>query len=169
MPLDLSTDIAVSTACFLQQPLLSAITWGGWVNALLEIQTVSLLLLHTNSLKTSALLTDLLSVTINAPSSRSRLFIPRDNMAALPSLPPQFKPIQHYLKTAAEHDKRDPVVAYYCKYVSSKIISISKFDLVKLGVNCCVDESTLDSDRTQTAIIAHYAVSNAKPLTVDHV
>ena len=25
------------------------------------------------------------------------------------------------------------------------------------------------SDRTQTAIIAHYAVSNAKHLTVDHV
>lgn len=35
--------------------------------------------------------------------------------ASLPPLPPQLKAIQHYLKTAAEHDKRDPVVAYYCR------------------------------------------------------
>ena len=34
---------------------------------------------------------------------------------SLPPLPPQLKAIQHYLKTATEHDKRDPVVAYYCK------------------------------------------------------
>ncbi len=40
-----------------------------------------------------------------------------DKMAAIPSLPPQFKPIQHYLKTATEHDKRDPVVAYYCEFL----------------------------------------------------
>lgn len=36
-------------------------------------------------------------------------------MAALPPLPPSLKPIQHYLKTASEHDKRDPIVAYYCR------------------------------------------------------
>ena len=41
------------------------------------------------------------------------------NMAA--ALPQQFKPIQHYLKTASEHDKRDPVVAYYCEYKFYKI------------------------------------------------
>ena len=41
-------------------------------------------------------------------------------MAGLPSLPPVLKPVQHYLKTAAEHDIRDPVVAYYCKYVMVK-------------------------------------------------
>ncbi|XP_060588064.1 vacuolar protein sorting-associated protein VTA1 homolog [Ruditapes philippinarum] len=34
---------------------------------------------------------------------------------SLPPLPPQLKAIQHYLKTATEHDKRDPVVAYYCR------------------------------------------------------
>ncbi|KAJ8797313.1 hypothetical protein J1605_017541 [Eschrichtius robustus] len=33
----------------------------------------------------------------------------------LPPLPPQFKSIQHHLRTAQEHDKRDPVVAYYCE------------------------------------------------------
>lgn len=31
------------------------------------------------------------------------------------ALPPQLKPIQHHLRTAQEHEKRDPVVAYYCR------------------------------------------------------
>ncbi|XP_056150823.1 vacuolar protein sorting-associated protein VTA1 homolog isoform X2 [Lampris incognitus] len=31
------------------------------------------------------------------------------------ALPPQLKTIQHHLRTAQEHDKRDPVVAYYCR------------------------------------------------------
>nr|XP_033792678.1 vacuolar protein sorting-associated protein VTA1 homolog isoform X2 [Geotrypetes seraphini] len=35
--------------------------------------------------------------------------------AVLPTLPPQFKSVQHHLRTAQEHDKRDPVVAYYCR------------------------------------------------------
>ncbi|ELT88009.1 hypothetical protein CAPTEDRAFT_178049 [Capitella teleta] len=36
-------------------------------------------------------------------------------MASLPPLPAVLKPVQHYLKTATEHEKRDPVVAYYCR------------------------------------------------------
>nr|XP_004651213.1 vacuolar protein sorting-associated protein VTA1 homolog [Jaculus jaculus] len=36
-------------------------------------------------------------------------------LAPLPPLPAQFKSIQHHLRTAQEHDKRDPVVAYYCR------------------------------------------------------
>ncbi|KAM8809680.1 vacuolar protein sorting-associated protein VTA1 homolog isoform 2-T2 [Eudromia elegans] len=35
--------------------------------------------------------------------------------APLPPLPPQFKSIQHHLRTAQELDKREPVVAYYCR------------------------------------------------------
>ncbi|KAM8725336.1 vacuolar protein sorting-associated protein VTA1 homolog isoform 1-T1 [Acanthopagrus schlegelii] len=31
------------------------------------------------------------------------------------ALPAQLKPIQHHLRTAQEHEKRDPVVAYYCR------------------------------------------------------
>ncbi|XP_060770217.1 vacuolar protein sorting-associated protein VTA1 homolog isoform X2 [Neoarius graeffei] len=31
------------------------------------------------------------------------------------AVPPQLKAIQHHYKTALEHDKRDPVVAYYCR------------------------------------------------------
>lgn len=36
-------------------------------------------------------------------------------MASIPECPPSLKPIQHYLKTAAEHETRDPVVAYWCR------------------------------------------------------
>ena len=36
--------------------------------------------------------------------------------AQLPSCPATLKAIQHYLNTATEHDKRDPVVSYWCKY-----------------------------------------------------
>uniref|UniRef100_G3PJY8 Vacuolar protein sorting-associated protein VTA1 homolog n=1 Tax=Gasterosteus aculeatus TaxID=69293 RepID=G3PJY8_GASAC len=31
------------------------------------------------------------------------------------ALPVQLRAIQHYLRTAQEHEKRDPVVAYYCR------------------------------------------------------
>ncbi|XP_070400708.1 vacuolar protein sorting-associated protein VTA1 homolog isoform X1 [Nothobranchius furzeri] len=31
------------------------------------------------------------------------------------ALPAQLRPIQHYLRTAQEHEKRDPVVTYYCR------------------------------------------------------
>ncbi|XP_028997759.1 vacuolar protein sorting-associated protein VTA1 homolog isoform X2 [Betta splendens] len=31
------------------------------------------------------------------------------------ALPAQLRSIQHYLRTAQEHEKRDPVVAYYCR------------------------------------------------------
>lgn len=33
----------------------------------------------------------------------------------LPPCPPSLKPIAHYLKTAQEHDTRDPVVAYWAR------------------------------------------------------
>ncbi|GBP84604.1 Vacuolar protein sorting-associated protein VTA1 homolog [Eumeta japonica] len=33
----------------------------------------------------------------------------------IPECPPSLKSIQHYLKTAAEHDNRDLVVAYWCR------------------------------------------------------
>lgn len=31
------------------------------------------------------------------------------------ALPPQLRTLQHHLRTAQEHEKRDPVVAYYCR------------------------------------------------------
>ncbi|XP_015273727.1 PREDICTED: vacuolar protein sorting-associated protein VTA1 homolog isoform X1 [Gekko japonicus] len=35
--------------------------------------------------------------------------------SGLPPLPPQFKAVQHILRSAQELDKREPVVAYYCR------------------------------------------------------
>lgn len=35
--------------------------------------------------------------------------------ANIPECPPSLKNIQHYLKTAAEHDARDPVVSYWAR------------------------------------------------------
>lgn len=35
-----------------------------------------------------------------------------------PPCPPILKPIQHYLKTAVEHDNRDPVISYWCRLYS---------------------------------------------------
>uniref|UniRef100_UPI00398EC343 vacuolar protein sorting-associated protein VTA1 homolog isoform X1 n=2 Tax=Pristiophorus japonicus TaxID=55135 RepID=UPI00398EC343 len=54
-------------------------------------------------------------------------------------LPPQFKLIQHHLRTGQEHEKRDPVVAYFCRLyamqtgmkIDSKTPECRKF-LVKL-------------------------------------
>ena len=33
----------------------------------------------------------------------------------LPAVPPTLKSIGHYLKTANEHETRDPVVTYWCR------------------------------------------------------
>lgn len=45
----------------------------------------------------------------------------------LPPTPSAFKPVQHYLKTAIEHDKRDPVVAYYCRlYAMQRAMEIDR-------------------------------------------
>jgi len=34
---------------------------------------------------------------------------------SLPNCPPSLKPIQHFLKIAAEHDSRDPVISYWAR------------------------------------------------------
>jgi len=34
---------------------------------------------------------------------------------SLPNCPTSIKPIQHYLKIATEHEKRDPVITYWCR------------------------------------------------------
>ncbi|KAL5010638.1 hypothetical protein ScPMuIL_012943 [Solemya velum] len=46
---------------------------------------------------------------------------------AIPQLPPTLKAVQHHMKTAVEHDKRDPVVAYYCRlYAMQKSMEIDR-------------------------------------------
>jgi vacuolar protein sorting-associated protein VTA1 len=45
----------------------------------------------------------------------------------LGNIPPNFKSLQHYIKTAAEHDKRDPAIAYYCRlYAMQKGMEIDR-------------------------------------------
>ena len=43
-------------------------------------------------------------------------FINNFLMAFSQSIPQSLKPMQHYMKTACEHDNRDVVVAYYCEF-----------------------------------------------------
>lgn len=46
---------------------------------------------------------------------------------AFPDCPISLKPIQHYLKTATEHDSRDIVVSYYCRlYALQTGLKLSK-------------------------------------------
>ncbi|ESP03130.1 hypothetical protein LOTGIDRAFT_137913 [Lottia gigantea] len=47
--------------------------------------------------------------------------------STLPPLPAKLKPIQHYLKTAIEHEQRDAVIAYYCQlYAMQKGMAIDR-------------------------------------------
>ena len=58
------------------------------------------------------------SLVIRIISLDNQLFIDTTtNMAysGVGVVPPNLKSIQHYLKTADEHDKRDQVISYYCK------------------------------------------------------
>ena len=54
---------------------------------------------------------------------------------SLPPCPGNLKAIQHYLKTATEHDKRDPVVAYYCKCQKSSIIELFRLVLFEVQLS----------------------------------
>lgn len=46
---------------------------------------------------------------------------------AFPDCPISLKPIQHYLKTAAEHDSRDIIVSYWCRlYALQTGLKLSK-------------------------------------------
>lgn len=36
---------------------------------------------------------------------------------SMPPLPANFKSLQHYLKTAQEHEQKSPLVSYYCEYI----------------------------------------------------
>lgn len=80
------------------------------------------------------------------------------------ALPPQLKAIQHYLRTAQEHEKRDPVVAYYCRLyamqtgmkLDSKTPECRKF-LIKL-----MDQlETMKKDLSDNESITQEVVGNA--------
>ncbi|KAM6965523.1 vacuolar protein sorting-associated protein VTA1 homolog [Aplochiton taeniatus] len=80
------------------------------------------------------------------------------------ALPPQLRAIQHHLRTAQEHEKRDPVVAYYCRLyamqtgmkLDSKTPECRKF-LIKL-----MDQlETMKKDLGEDESISQEVVGNA--------
>lgn len=44
--------------------------------------------------------------------------------ASIPPLPAGYKQLQHYIKTAQEHEQRYPVVSYYCEYVMQVLLPL---------------------------------------------
>ena len=52
---------------------------------------------------------------------------------SLPNCPTSIKPIQHYLKIATEHEKRDPVITYWCRLAALQNgMSLDKSSKVRL-------------------------------------
>eukprot|EP00066_Takifugu_rubripes_P020819 XP_011610085.1 PREDICTED: vacuolar protein sorting-associated protein VTA1 homolog isoform X1 [Takifugu rubripes] len=87
------------------------------------------------------------------------------------SLPPQFKPIQHHLRTAQEHETRDPVVAYYCRLyamqagmkLDSKSPECRKFlvklmDQLELMKKEMSDNESITQEVVGNAHIENYAI-----------
>lgn len=58
-----------------------------------------------------------------------------------PPCPPSLKAIQHYLKTACEHDGRDPVISYWCRlYALQSALKIDrKSDEAKILLKAIMD------------------------------
>lgn len=58
-----------------------------------------------------------------------------------PPCPPSLKAIQHYLKTASEHDGRDPVISYWCRlYALQSALKIDrKSDEAKIMLKAIMD------------------------------
>ncbi|XP_041831528.1 vacuolar protein sorting-associated protein VTA1 homolog isoform X2 [Melanotaenia boesemani] len=80
------------------------------------------------------------------------------------ALPAPLRPVQHHLRTAQEHEKRDPVVAYYCRLYSmqtgmkldSKTPECRKF-LIKL-----MDQlETMKKELSDNESISQEVVGNA--------
>ncbi|XP_012674579.1 vacuolar protein sorting-associated protein VTA1 homolog isoform X2 [Clupea harengus] len=84
------------------------------------------------------------------------------------SLPPQLKAIQHHLRTAQEHEQRDPAVAYYCRLyamqagmkLDSKTPECRKF-LVKLMDQLETMKNALGNHESITQeIVGHAHIEN---------
>lgn len=69
----------------------------------------------------------------------------KEEMAA--QVPASLKAISSYLKTALEYDKRDPVVAYYCKYA----LKCSHAILQGMPVRLCGKVFSRESYKTFTS------------------
>ncbi|GAB6030559.1 Vacuolar protein sorting-associated protein vta1 [Chamberlinius hualienensis] len=99
---------------------------------------------------------------------KNQMNVAQEEMA-LPAVPAALKPIQHHLKTAIEYDKRDEVVAYWCRLYAfqrgMKIDSKSK-DCRTLLVAIMDDlEKTKIANKTNEAftndVVAQAHIENA--------
>ncbi|KAK6168787.1 hypothetical protein SNE40_019968 [Patella caerulea] len=91
--------------------------------------------------------------------------------SGLPPLPPALKPIQHYLKTATEHEQRDQVVAYYCqlyamqkgmiidrKSPDCKHFLVSLMDLLEKKKQQLIDNEAIHNEMVGQAHVENYAL-----------
>ncbi|XP_048767575.1 vacuolar protein sorting-associated protein VTA1 homolog [Ostrea edulis] len=90
---------------------------------------------------------------------------------SLTALPAKLKSIGHYIKTATEHDKRDPVVAYYCRfYAVKKGIEIDSssaecksyllglMDFLEKQKQACPEDSPIRNEVIGQAHVENYAL-----------
>lgn len=88
-----------------------------------------------------------------------------------PLCPPSLKAIQHYLKTAAEHDGRDPVISYWCRLFAlqtalkidrksdeAKIMLKAIMDWLEKEKKCLSDNEAITNDIAAQAHIENYAL-----------
>ncbi|XP_054262701.1 vacuolar protein sorting-associated protein VTA1 homolog [Macrosteles quadrilineatus] len=89
----------------------------------------------------------------------------------LPPCPASLKPIQHYLKTAAEHDGRDPVISYWCRIYAlqsalkldkksdeAKIMLMSLMDWLEKEKKRLSDNEAITNDVAAQAHIENYGL-----------
>ncbi len=90
---------------------------------------------------------------------------------SLPSLPPSLKPMAHLLKTAFEHENRDPVVTYWCRLAavqsgmkldrSSKeatAVLLPLMDWLEKEKKVLADNEAVSSEVVASAHVENYAM-----------
>ncbi|EAA04380.2 AGAP007542-PA [Anopheles gambiae str. PEST] len=89
----------------------------------------------------------------------------------LPPVTPLLKPIQHYLKTAQEHDTRDPVVAYWCRLYALQLglkiphqtmddrkVLVAIMDWLEATKRASADNESITNDVAALAYLENYAL-----------
>ncbi len=89
----------------------------------------------------------------------------------LPPLPPSLKPIAHLLKTASEHESRDPVVTYWCRLAAlqtamkldksskeAQAVLLPVMDWLEKEKKVLADNEAVSSEVVASAHIENYAM-----------
>lgn len=88
-----------------------------------------------------------------------------------PPVPPLMRPIQHYLKTAQEHDNRDPIVAYWCRLyglqlglkianqgMEERTLLLAIMDWLEKTKHQMADNESITNDVAAQAYLENYAL-----------